>query len=153
MNRLPHFNIVILFCLTNLSFTACSKTNQTDLHQVTLSVMQTDVWSAKKENCVLVLLYVNEAGCQTCNLKIMKDINDLISIDGYRFICYFATTSSNWKRIVKTMNLDYKIRFGERIKEIEEVLCDDGKILLISTDLSNRFQKACSYDELLEKML
>ena len=79
----------------------------------------------------------------------MNQLDQLTSLEGYQFLGYFATNSAYWKRIVKSMNLGYKIHFGEGISEIEKLLCDDGKILLISTDISGRYQKVCNFDELL----
>lgn len=111
--------------------------------------IQDEIICDQKENYICVFLYIKEVGCHTCNLNIMNDLNELVALEGYQFSCYFATEATHLKRVVKSMNLNYEVHFGKELAEFENLLCEDGKILLISTDIPDQYQKACNFDELL----
>lgn len=149
-----HFSKFLLQCYTFFLLLSCSQFDKdASFNNMYLDLsnheIQLEMVSARKVNCVWIFLYVLDSGCQTCNLNIMNDLNELVAIEGYRFSCYFATEATHWKRVVKSMNLDYEVHFGKELVEFENLLCEDGKILLISTDIPDQYQKVCNFDDLL----
>jgi len=95
-----------------------------------VSIIEDYLYFDKNEDFIFV--YINDNGCNTCNLNILKKIKKYKSKNiNKKVIGYFAThNEAYWKRIIKVMNLNYKIYYGNYIKKLEKNIYFDGYLIL-----------------------